>query len=77
MGLQLLALVNNSLLLCAFIPLIKFATLLPAGPDDGVDPRCSDLTVPDSLKGNILYHLGPYHGGLSHGIFIGTIFCTP
>jgi hypothetical protein len=29
MGLQLLALVNNSLLLCAFIPLIKFATLSP------------------------------------------------
>jgi len=47
------------------------------GPDDGVDSECSDLTVPHVLEGNIFDHLGPYNGGLDHGIFLGTIFCTP
>lgn len=42
------------------------------GPDDGVDSECSDLMVPNVLEGNIWDHLGPYHG-----IYIGTIFCTP
>ena len=43
-----------------------------AGSDDDVDPGCSDQVVPNFLEGNLLDHLGPYHG-----IFIGTIFCTP
>ncbi|KAI0301189.1 alpha/beta-hydrolase [Multifurca ochricompacta] len=42
------------------------------GADDGTDPQCSDLMVPDIGDGNIIDHLGPYHG-----IFIGTTFCTP
>jgi len=42
------------------------------GSDDDVDPGCSDQVVPNFLEGNLLDHLGPYHG-----IFIGTIFCTP
>jgi len=42
------------------------------GPDDDVDPGCSDLTVPTFLEGSLWDHLGPYQG-----IFIGTIFCTP
>lgn len=42
------------------------------GDDDGTDFQCSDLMVPNIAVGRILDHLGPYHG-----IFIGTIFCTP
>jgi len=42
------------------------------GADDGTDLQCSDKMVPNVVEGNILDHLGPYHG-----IFIGTIFCTP
>ncbi|KAI0269943.1 alpha/beta-hydrolase [Gloeopeniophorella convolvens] len=42
------------------------------GADDGTDVQCSDMTVPTINQGNIFDHLGPYHG-----VFIGTIFCTP
>jgi len=42
------------------------------GPDDGVDPQCSDKMVPDVIKGNVDDHTGPYNG-----IFIGTQHCTP
>ena len=48
--------------------LIYFAT----GPDDGVDPQCSDKVVWDIIKGNADDHSGPYNG-----IFIGTQHCTP
>ncbi|KAI0248632.1 alpha/beta-hydrolase, partial [Lactifluus subvellereus] len=41
------------------------------GADDGTDPQCSDQLVPNILEGNIVDHLGPYHG-----IFVGSIFCT-
>ncbi|KAN0118544.1 Alpha/Beta hydrolase fold [Russula decolorans] len=42
------------------------------GPDDGVDPQCSDKTVPDIIKGDVDDHSGPYNG-----ILIGTQDCTP
>ncbi|KAI9465076.1 alpha beta-hydrolase [Lactarius psammicola] len=42
------------------------------GDDDGTDLQCSDLMVPNIAAGSIPDHLGPYHG-----IFIGTVFCTP
>ncbi|KAH9060447.1 alpha/beta-hydrolase [Lactarius vividus] len=42
------------------------------GDDDGTDFQCSDLMVPNIAVGSVPDHLGPYHG-----IFIGTIFCTP
>ncbi|KAI0248631.1 Alpha/Beta hydrolase protein [Lactifluus subvellereus] len=42
------------------------------GADDDMDPPCSDRMVPNLLHSSILDHLGPYHG-----VFIGTIFCTP
>ncbi|KAH9953333.1 alpha/beta-hydrolase [Russula dissimulans] len=42
------------------------------GADNGTDPQCSDRMVPNIVEGNIFDHLGPYHG-----VFIGTIFCTP
>lgn len=42
------------------------------GPDDGVDPQCSDRAVPDVNDGRIADHDGPYHG-----IYIGTKSCTP
>ena len=76
MGLQLLAPVSNFWLLC-LCSIAHVSHPFSAGPDDGVDSECSDLTVPHVLEGNIFDHLGPYHGGLDHGIFLGTIFCTP
>ncbi|KAH9028360.1 alpha/beta-hydrolase [Lactarius pseudohatsudake] len=42
------------------------------GPDDGVDPQCSDLAVPDVKDGSIRDHNGPY----CHDISIGTEYCT-
>ena len=48
----------------------KFPALL--GDDDGTDPQCSDLVVPNIAIGRIDDHLGPYHS-----IFIGTQACTP
>lgn len=42
------------------------------GDDDGTDPQCSDLVVPNVAIGRIPDHLGPYHS-----IFIGTQACTP
>ncbi|KAI0289196.1 Alpha/Beta hydrolase protein [Russula brevipes] len=42
------------------------------GADDDTDLECSDMTVPNIGAGNVIDHLGPYHG-----IFIGTTFCTP
>ncbi|KAF8264764.1 Alpha/Beta hydrolase protein [Lactarius quietus] len=42
------------------------------GDDDGTDPQCSDLLVPNIAAGRIPDHLGPYHG-----ISIGTVSCTP
>jgi len=42
------------------------------GDDDGADRQCSDLLVPNIAAGSIPDHLGPYHG-----IFIGTVACTP
>ncbi|KAH9080180.1 alpha/beta-hydrolase [Lactarius deliciosus] len=43
------------------------------GPDDGVDPQCSDLTVPIVNDGKETDHGGPY----CHKICIGTKHCTP
>ncbi|KAH9060449.1 alpha/beta-hydrolase [Lactarius vividus] len=43
------------------------------GPDDGVDPQCSDLAVPEVYDGSITDHNGPYY----HNICIGTKHCTP
>ncbi|KAH9992034.1 alpha/beta-hydrolase [Russula vinacea] len=40
--------------------------------DDGVDPECGDMMVPDVLEGNVNDHGGPYNG-----IRIGTQECTP
>ncbi|KAH9028358.1 Alpha/Beta hydrolase protein [Lactarius pseudohatsudake] len=42
------------------------------GPDDGVDPQCSNLAVPDINDGSVPDHNGPYHG-----ILIGNKACTP
>jgi hypothetical protein len=42
------------------------------GSDDGVDPECGDMMVPDVLEGNVNDHGGPYNG-----IRIGTQECTP
>ena len=50
----------------------SYLFLLYLGADDGKDPQCSDRMVPNIEEGNIIDHLGPYHG-----IFIGTTFCTP
>ncbi|KAH8994385.1 alpha/beta-hydrolase [Lactarius hatsudake] len=43
------------------------------GPDDGVDPQCSDLAVPFVNDGKLSDHGGPY----CHNICIGTKHCTP
>lgn len=40
------------------------------GEDDAVDSQCQITTVPNILDGDILDHLGPYHG-----VWIGTLFC--
>ncbi|KAH8976634.1 alpha/beta-hydrolase [Lactarius akahatsu] len=42
------------------------------GPDDSVDPQCSNLAVQHLHDGSIPDHNGPYHG-----ILIGTKECTP
>lgn len=42
-----------------------------SGDDDGTDPQCTDLSVPNIIDSNIFDHLGPYDG-----INIGTIYCT-
>ncbi|KAF8489257.1 Alpha/Beta hydrolase protein [Russula emetica] len=47
-------------------------TVICPGPDDGVDPQCSDKMVPDVINGDVDDHSGPYNG-----ILIGTQHCTP
>lgn len=48
-----------------------FSLHIAIGPDDGVDPQCSDKMVPDALLGNKKDHSGPYNG-----ILIGNDACT-
>jgi len=54
-----------------FLFLLSCSHRFRTGADDGTDPQCSDKMVPNLVEGNIIDHLGPYHG-----IFIGTVFCT-
>jgi hypothetical protein len=50
---------------------IVYELLSILGDDNAVDPQCQIMTVPNILVGNILNHLGPYHG-----INIGTVYCN-
>jgi hypothetical protein len=57
---------------CPTLSHVYSCLLFTIGPDDGVDPQCSDKLVPDAFEGNRDDHTGPYNG-----ILIGTEACTP